>query len=315
MIAVVLHIETMNRFEDMDTFLRIIDAGGISKAAVKKGIAKSALSRRLSDLEHRLGAQLVNRSTRGLSLTEAGRSFYERCKRIMEDVDEAEQMVSADSTELRGTISMTAALSFGVLHLGPLINVFLNQHPDLAIDLDLTDRRVELIEEGIDLAIRIGRLSDSRLIARKLAPMRRIACASPAYLKTHGTPHSPRDLRNHIGLASGLLPDSIYWQFTGNNGENITGRPTSRLRANNGDVLVQAACEDMGICAVPLFISSRAIKRGDLVPILTDFRLREEGIYAVYPPARYQSHRVRMLIDFLAREYGADPSWELGLFN
>lgn len=267
--------------------------------------------RRLADLEDRLGAQLINRSTRGLSATEIGRNYYEQCKRILEEVEEADAAVMAERLELRGVIRVTAGLSFGTRHLCPLLNAFLVDHPNLDIDLNLTDHRVEIIEDGIDLAIRIGQLHDSRLIARKLAPMRRVACASKAYLERHGRPERPEDLTDHFGLTSGNLADQVYWQFTGPRGEKSTTRPRSRLRANNGDALVSAARAGLGICAVPLFISSEAIAAGDLEPILTRYTLREDGVYAVYPPARYQSYRIRMLIDFIAARFGPNPAWEL----
>ncbi len=303
----------MGRLEDMETFLLLADAASISKAAERLGIAKSAVSRRLRELEERLGVGLVRRSTRGLTLTETGRGFYDRCRAILEDVREAEQAVSAAHTALRGTIKLTAPLSFGLRHLAPLLNDFMTQHPQVNIDIDLGDRTVDLIEERIDLAVRVGELSDSRLIARRLAPTRRMACASPEYLRAHGTPQHPSELRGHHGLLSTNLPESVYWQFTDGDGKKLLGRPTTRMRANNGDILVTAAVAGHGICAVPLFISHQAIQAGELVPLLCDYQLRQAAIYAVYPPGRYLSRRVRVLIDFLVASLGDAPSWESAL--
>lgn len=305
----------MNRLEEMQTFIRVADAGSITKAADRMGIAKSAVSRRLCDLEDRLGAQLMTRSTRGLSLTEIGESFYQRSQAILADVNDAERAASNQHGALKGTIKIAAPLTFSTLHLSPLLNTFLDQHPDLDLQLHSSDRPIDLVEEGMDMAVRIGRLADSRLIARRLAPMRRISCASPAYLEKHGIPKTPKDLAEHSGLTSSILSDTLYWQYFDANGDKHVGRPVSRVRTNNGEYLVKAAVGGHGICAVPLFISYQAIQGGELVPILQTYRHREDAIYAVYPPSRHLSHRVRVLIDFLVEHLGDKPYWEQGLFD
>lgn len=305
----------MNRLEEMQNFVRVADAGSISKAAKRMNLAKSAVSRRLSELENRLGVRLMTRSTRGLSLTELGQGFYQRAQIIIADVNDAEQQVSREHASLKGTINVACPLTFSTMHLSPLLNGFLFKNPELDLQLHLSDRQIDLVEEGIDLAIRIGKLADSRLIARRLAPMRRMSCASPDYLKNHGIPKSPKDLQHHVGLTTTNISDAVHWQYTDKNNEKIVGRPSIRIRANNGEFLVNAAVAGHGICAVPMFISYQAIKEGTLVPILREYHLREDAIYAVYPPGRYLSKRVRVLIDYLTDNLGDNPYWELDMFN
>ena len=181
----------MDKFEEMQTFVRVVDSGSLSAAAERMEIAKSAVSRRLADLEARLGVQLLNRTTRRINLTDSGHQFYQRCLSILADLDESEQLISHENAELRGTIRIAAPLSFGIQHLSPILNDFLNEHVELNLDLSLNDRRVNLMDEGVDLGIRIGDLDDSSLIARRLAPARLILCASPDYLTKHGTPTVP----------------------------------------------------------------------------------------------------------------------------
>lgn len=190
----------MRRFEDMQTFVRVVEAGSISAAAERLGVAKSAVSRRLSDLEARLGVQLLRRTTRRLNLTDTGRGFYDRCQRILADLEEAEAAVSQAHATLRGRLRVAAPLSFGLRHLGPAITEFMQQHPQVDFDLDFNDRQVDLLAEDIDVAIRIARLEDSSLIARRLWSSRLVLCASPGYLQAHGTPSTPEDLVAHRAL-------------------------------------------------------------------------------------------------------------------
>ncbi len=209
----------MDRFENMDTFVRVVDAGSISGAAEKLGVAKSAVSRRLKELEEYLGVELFHRTTRRMNLTDTGRAFYQRCQRILEDVIEAELATSQAHGELQGGLKVALPLSFGLMHLGPAINAFSQQHPQIEFDLDFNDREVDLMQEGFDLAIRIGKLSDSSFIARPLAPIQMVVCASPAYLKRMGTPKSPEDLIKHRCLAYSLLRDFETWRFLDETGE------------------------------------------------------------------------------------------------
>ncbi len=304
----------MDRFEDLRTFVRVVEAGSFTGAAERLQRAKSAVSRRVSELEDRLDVRLLNRTTRRLNLTETGRDFYARCVRLLSDLEEAELAVSSEHASLRGTLRVASPMSFGVLHLADAINDFLSLHQDLRLEADLDDRRVNLIEDGFDVAIRIGALADSSLIARRLAPMRRVTCASPAYLERFGTPRSPDDLVNHMGLSYSNVPDSAHWQYRCPDGEQRTARIGSRMRVNNGDMLLSAARHGLGIVISPCFLAYEAIEQGALIPILTDYALPEESAYAVYPPGRHLSHRVRIFIDFLAERFGEQPYWDRFLF-
>ncbi|TNF37219.1 MAG: LysR family transcriptional regulator, partial [Gammaproteobacteria bacterium] len=243
----------MDRFEEMQTFVRVVDAGSLSAAADRLDIAKSAVSRRLAELESRLGVQLLNRTTRRINLTDSGRQYYQRCVRLLAELEETEQLISTDHAALSGTIRIAAPLSFGILHLSPVLDEFLLLHPDLKLDLDLDDRRVNLMDEGVDLGIRIGKLEDSSLMARRLAPARRSVCASPDYLRRHGEPLHPHELQHHLGLSYSNIPEGQLWQFIDSEGRLISVRVPFRMRANNGDVLLKAAIDGLGILATVNF--------------------------------------------------------------
>ena len=301
----------MDRFQEMQTFVRVVEAGSLTAAADRLNIAKSAVSRRLAELESRLGVQLLNRSTRRLNLTESGRHYYERCQRILAELEETEQLVTSEHSGLRGTIRIAAPLSFGLLHLSPALNEFLARHPELSLDLDLDDRTVNMMVEGVDLAIRIGRLNDSTLVARRLAPIRTLVCASPAYLEKHGTPEHPAQLSEHQGLSYSNIPEGQFWQFQQPDGSWLTAHPRIRMRADNGDILLQAAIDGLGIAISPSFIAFKAVAQGLLQPLLQDFPRHEEAAYAIYPAQQHLPRRVRVLIDFLAERFGDRPYWDI----
>lgn len=296
----------MDRFEEMHTFVRVVKAGSLSAAAERLNIAKSAVSRRLSELETRLGVQLLTRTTRRLNLTESGRQYYERCQTILTDMEEAELAITSGDIALRGTLRIAAPLSFGISHISPLLNEFLQLHPELKLDLDLNDRTLNFMEEDVDLAIRIGRLADSSLVARKLAPTRFIVCASPSYLAKYGEPRSPQELERHIGLNYSYA-ESPSWHFIRPDNTAITVRMNYRMRANNGDVLLKAAIDGLGILQTPGFIGAEAIQQGQLVPILTDYTCPSGAIYAIYPQQRYLPQRIRVLIDYLVAGFKDNP--------
>lgn len=297
----------------METFVRVVEAGSISAAADSLGIAKSAVSRRITDLEARLGAQLFRRSTRRLSMTDTATGFYERCRRILADVDEAEQAVAEQHGTLRGRLRVAVPLSFGLLHLGPAIGDFLKTHPDVEFDLDFNDRQVDLLAQGFDVALRIADLPDSSLVARRLAPIRMLVCASPAYLQQHGTPRTPEDLADHACLTYSNQPDPEIWTYTGPDGRPVNIGVRSRLQANNGDFTTQAAIAGYGITRQPTFILYRPITEGALVPILTAYTWPGVHAYAVYPQTRHLSQRVRAFVDFLAERFAGIPYWDTGL--
>ncbi|WP_126456776.1 LysR family transcriptional regulator [Sulfuriflexus mobilis] len=299
----------MDRFEEMLTFVRVVEAGSMSAAADRLNIAKSAVSRRLAELEGRLGVQLLIRTTRRLNLTGNGQQFYQRCLAILADLEETEQAISCEQVLLRGTIRIAIPLTFGIKHLSPLLNQFLKEHPELSLDLDLNDRTLNFMEEDIDLAIRIGRLADSTLIARQLATTQRIVCASPDYLSQHGEPKTPEELENHVGLNYSYLAETQIWQFLQQDKTRVLAHVPCRMRANNGDILLKAAIDGLGILVTTTFISSEAIEQGLLCPILTDYTFPEEVIYAIYPQQRFLPRRVRALIDYLAEKFDNDPYW------
>jgi len=289
----------MDRFEEIQTFISIVKAGSFSLAAERLDIAKSAVSRRLSDLETRLGVQLLTRTTRRINLTESGRQYYLRCQTIISELEETEQSLLTTDIELAGTIRMATPLSFGISHLSPLINQFLKQHPKLKIELELNDRTVNFMEEDVDLAIRIGELADSNLIGRRLGTSNIVICASPEYLKTHGEPSTPADLEQHDGFSYSYASSS-FWTF---NGKQTPIKMNFRLRANNGDVLVKAGIDGLGILLTPRFIGGTAIAQGLLTPILTDYELESAGIYAVYQQQRHLPQRIRVFIDYLVDSF------------
>lgn len=303
----------MDRFEDMQTFVRVVEAGSISRAADRLGIAKSAVSRRIATLEERLAVQLFRRSTRRLSLTETGRGFYERCLRILADLEEAELAVSQAHGTLRGSLRVAAPLSFGLRHLGPAINEFAARHPEVEFDLDFNDRQVDLLAEGFDVAMRIARLPDSSLIARRLWTSRAVPCASPGYLRAHGSPQHPEDLTQHRCLVYTNAPEPMLWEFLAPDGRPVRTRVRPHMQSNNGDFLATAAVAGQGVALVPTFIGYQALRRGELVRVLTDYRLPELNAYAVYPQTRHLSQRVRAFVDFLAERYAGVPYWDAAL--
>jgi DNA-binding transcriptional LysR family regulator len=302
----------MGQLEDMDVFIHVVDAGGIGRAADQLGLAKSAVSRRLSDLEKRLGVRLLNRTTRTSSLTEAGRSYYERAIKIVDDVAELNALTEDANIVLEGTINLAAPLSFGLSHLSTAIDSFVKQHRGLTININFSDRQVDLVEEGLDLAFRIATLKDSSLIARKMSPIRRILCASPDYLKKQGTPNTPNDLTLHR-LLHYNLSESSTWKLTDQQGGQHFINVSAHMVANNGDFLKDMAVAGHGIILTPTFISWKAIANGDLVQILPDYSLPQLNAYVVYPQTRYLSQRTRILIDFLVEQFGDNPYWDQGI--
>jgi DNA-binding transcriptional LysR family regulator len=300
----------MDRFENMQTFVSVVETGGISAAADRMKIAKSAVSRRIGELEDRLGVRLFHRTTRRFSLTESGRSFHQHCLRILADLDEVEQSLSSDDAALKGTLKIAAPLSFGLRHLAPIINEFMESHPQLLLDLDLSDRQIDLIEEGIDVAIRIGRLADSSLIARRLAPIRSVVCASPSYLERFGIPQTAQDLSIHQCLRYSNLVEKERWQYQAPDGSSGSVKVPIRMLANSGDYLLEAALAGLGIVVEPVFIAYEAIEQGRLIPVLTDYSWSDAAAYAVYPTTRHLSRRVRVMIDFLLERFGEAPYWD-----
>ncbi len=300
----------MDRFADMRVFVQVVDRGSISAAAEQLGLAKSAVSRRLSEMEGRLGAQLLNRTTRRLNLTDTGRAFYERSMAILADLEEAENAVCQAQGALKGRLKVALPHAFGLLHVAPLIEAFMALHPDVVFQLDFNDRQIDLMQEGFDLAIRIANLPDSSLIARRLAPIRSRLCASPEYLARHGTPATARDLANHAYLAYSNLANPGQVQFRAPDGQSGSVRIPIRLLANSGDFLIRAAIAGEGLVLHPTFYLHDALRAKRLVPVLDDYAWPEVSAYAVYPPTRHLTTRVRAFIDFLAQGLAGEPYWD-----
>ncbi len=299
----------MSRYEEFDAFIRTVEAGSFTAAAKQLRVAKSAISRRIQELEQRLGAQLLVRTTRKLTLTEDGEALFRRGKVLLEDWLEAEAVVSDRQDELSGTIRVAAPLSFGVAHLGLALLEFQKAHPNIQFDIDFSDRRVDLIAEGVDLAIRIGSLRDSSLIARKLAPIKMMVTASPAFWEENGIPKSVSDLKDLKELRYANRTESS-WTFTDGEGRTESVALKTALTASNGTFLTQAAIAGMGVAIQPNFIIAQALRDGQLVRVLSDHALPELGLYAIYPPTRHLSKRVRTLVDFIATYFGDTPYWE-----
>lgn len=296
----------MDKFQEMTTFVAVVDAGSFVGAGEATGQSKAAVSRHVADLERRLGVRLLHRSTRRLSLTAEGQAFVERCRETLSLLDEAESEITQDATEARGRIRVNAPLTFGVTQLAPLWGRFLDAHPNVTLEVSLSDRIVDLLDEGFDLAIRISRLANSQLVSRQLSSTRMMLCASPGYLARHGTPRHPRELTHHQVISYSHWATRDEWQFDGPDGP-VSVRLKPRMHADNGDTCVAAALADQGIVLQPSFICAADVRRGALVELMQDYKSFELGIHAVYPSRRLLPSRVRLLIDFLVEQLRDRP--------
>lgn len=300
----------------MAVFARVVEDGSFTAAARALGLSKSAVSKQIGRLEDRLGVRLLNRTTRRLSLSEAGEAFYERCRRAVAEAEAAEAAVSRLAAAPRGALRVNAPMSFGLQHVVPALPEFLARYPELDVDLALNDRYVDLVEDGYDVGVRIGRLGDSSLIARRLARSRRVPLAALDYLRRRGRPLHPTDLRNHDCLTYAYQAErSGLWRFRGPGGA-VRVEVGGRLRANNGDALREAALAGLGIALLPTFIAGDDLRAGRLTALLQDWQEEGEGdVHAVYPAARNLSPKVRVFVDFLAARFGDPPYWDAGLFE
>lgn len=300
----------MNPFEELHVFAAVVETGSFTAAAERLDIAKSAVSRRVSALEERLGVQLLRRTTRRQNLTDAGLELYERGTRILSDLEEIESAVLQQHGEVSGLLRVALPLSFGVGQMCEPIAQFGQEHARVRFDLDLNDRRIDLVEEGIDVAVRIGQLPDSSLVARKLFEVRTIICGSPAYFDKRGTPQTPEDLLNHDCLVYGNLADPAKWVCTDKQGKRHRVDVPRAMTASSGDFLSAAAIQGMGVTMQPTFIVGKAISSGELIPVLTDYQWPISPAYAVYPATRHLSTRVRKFIDALADYFAGDLPWD-----
>ena len=299
----------MGQLEDMAMFVRIVEAGSITKAAEQLNIAKSAVSRRLKELETRLGSQLISRTTRQSNLTQAGEQYYQKVSNILNEVDALNEASSGAPTRIEGTLKMTAPLSFGLLHLKDVIDEYANQHPNLNFELDFSDRHTDLVEEGFELAIRIGEMQDSSYQAKRISLIRHTLCASPEYLDKMGTPKTVEDLANHEFLQYSLSKSNTI-ELTDEQGKKHQVDVNSKIKINNGDFLRDMAVKGHGITFLPTFITYQTVASGELVPILQQYQLPMLTAYAVYPKNRFLSQRCRYFIDFIAERFGDNPYWD-----
>jgi DNA-binding transcriptional LysR family regulator len=298
----------MSKLQQMSSFVAVVEAGSFVGAAHATGASKAAVSRHVSELEQRLGIRLLHRTTRRLSLTEEGRMFFERAKELLESIDEAESRLTQRTGEARGVLRINAPVTFGALHLAPLWGPFADSNPKVSLDITLSDRVVDVVDEGCDLAIRITAIADSTLVTRKLASTRMVLCASPGYLARSGTPAHPHDLARHTVISYTYWSTRDEWQFSGPDGP-VTVHVTSRIHTNNGDTCRRAALAHHGVILQPDFIVGPDLRRGDLVELMPDYRAIEVGIYAVYASRRNLPLKTRHLIDYLADALRA-PSWQ-----
>lgn len=296
----------MDRFAGLEALVAVVDAGSFTAAAEALGVSKSYMSKQISALENRLGARLLNRTTRSLSLTSAGRAFYDRCSQILSDVDEAERAVMQLQTEPRGLLRMSVPLSFGLRWLSPAVAEFLALHDNLEIDLDFNDRKVDLVDEGFDLVVRIGVLEDSSFAFRRLAPMRLLVCASPSYLEQHGPIETPDDL-NGEDCFEYAYQSSNAWHFVKGEEERHL-RVGGRLRANNGEALAEACLRGQGVAILPDFIAAPHLREGTLNSVLSDWIDNERrGVWVLYPHSRHLSAKVRKFVDYLGERLDPCP--------
>ena len=299
----------MDRLQAIEIFVKVAELKSFSAAADALNLSRTLVSERVKDLEEALGVRLLQRTTRRVSLTEPGAAFLERVRLGLAALDEAAAEASSLSAEPRGTLRVNAPMSFGSHHVAPVTGKFMLQHPAVRIELALTDRLVDLIEDNVDVAIRIGELSDSSLIAKKLATCRMMLCAAPSYLKRHGTPKHPRELDEHTRLFYTYWLQSDEWRFARRGEEIVVRAGDAALRCNNGDAIAQAATQGAGIALQPNFIAGPLIKQGRLVELMPAWRAAEFGIYAIYPESQFVPAKSRAFIDFLAKAY-AKPPWD-----
>lgn len=302
----------MQNLTDIAIFVKVVELSSFTAAAEALDMSQPVVSKAVTRLEEKLGARLLNRTTRRLSLTEAGSELYGRSVRALAEIENAELEVARFQTEPRGLLRVSAPMSFSILHLGPAIQGFLTRFPGVTLELSLDDRQVDLVEEGLDVAVRIGRLQDSNLIARKIAPCRQVMCASPAYLAQRGEPERPEDLLEHSCILYSLLSAPREWRLEGADGELHTVPVNGSIQSNNGLVNRAAALAGGGIVLLPTFYLGEQLRSGTLKPVLCKFKPQELAVYAVYPERRNLMPKVRAFVDFLATTFGPQPPWEQG---
>jgi DNA-binding transcriptional LysR family regulator len=302
----------MDRFDNMRVFAKVVESSSFTGAAARLGISASMVSQHVKELEERLGVRLLNRTTRKVSLTETGRAYYERCTRLLADLVETEEVVSNMHADPRGELRVIATPSFGILQLAPAIADFTERFPAISLELMLSERIVDLIDEGFDVAVWVGQLPDSSLIARQLAPCRMVVCGAPSYFEKHGIPRTPADLTAHNCLTVSGNGLSYYraWHLTAADGTVLNISPIGSLRTNSGAVQKVAALAGHGLVCLPTYLVGDALQSGRLVTVLDDYTAPPLTLRALYPHNRHLSAKVRAFVDFLAVRFGREPPWD-----
>jgi DNA-binding transcriptional LysR family regulator len=300
----------MDRFHAITTFAKVVETGSFVRAAELLDVSVSAVSRHVAELEEHLDARLLNRTTRRLSLTESGRIFHERCVQLLTDLEEAEQSAGAGTIRPRGTLRLTCGTTFGARHLATAVADFIERFPEMRLDVELSDRTTDLVDEGFDAAVRIGAIGSQNLVGRKLGETRLVCCASPAYLERHGEPKQPEDLVNHACLTYAYLPGRNVWPLRDGLRNDRSIKVAGPVHANSGRFLEALAVAGVGIIVEPDFLVGPDVRAGRLVPILRNFEPTPATIYFVYPSRRHLSAKVRALADFLTARF-AKPEWAL----
>jgi DNA-binding transcriptional LysR family regulator len=295
----------MDKLASLRAFVKVVELGSFSEAARQLRLSRSAISKYIGDLEHSLGVQLLNRTTRHASPNENGQAYFERAMSILSDIDAADQAVTHLQSTPRGLLRVNAPMSFGTLRLGPAIADFMQKYPELQINLVLSDELVDPVHDGFDVTLRIAELESSSLIARKIVPIERVVCASPGYLDRHGVPAHPSELRSHVLLTYGFLLTGNQWKLTGTDGDHWI-HPSWLLCANNAEVLRDAAIKGRGIALLPTFIAGAALREGKLRTVLDNYKAPPLSLHAIYPPTRFLPAKVRLFIDFLVERFGTD---------
>jgi DNA-binding transcriptional LysR family regulator len=298
----------MDRFAAINAFARVVEAGSFARAAERMGVSVSAVSRQVAELEAHLDVRLLNRTTRRLSLTESGQAFFDRSVQLLADLEEAEIAVTSASIVPRGTLRLTCSATFGSRHLAPAIAAFAARHPQMRFDVELSERFVDLVDEGFDLAVRIGAPGGQNVVARRVGAARVLCCASPSYLERYGEPRQPEELATHQCLSYEYLPTRNVWTFRDPKGGERSVRITGPVHSNNGRFLVGLAAQGIGISREPDFISAPELRAGRLKPILQQFESPPLPVYVVYPSRRHLSAKVRAFADFLAERF-ANERW------
>jgi DNA-binding transcriptional LysR family regulator len=301
---------TMDRFHAISVFARVVEMGSFARAAERLDVSVSAVSRAVADLEAHLQTRLLNRTTRRLSLTESGRAFHERTVQLLADLEEAEQSAQAGAVTPRGTLRLTCAVTFGTRHVAAAIADFVARYPETRFDIELSDRAVDLVDEGFDVAVRIGQIGSQNLVGRKVGTTQLVCCAAPTYLDAHGEPRTPEALAAHTCLTYEYAPTRNVWTFRDGDGRDRSVRIGGPVHANNGRFLEALAVAGTGVCHEPDFIVGPDVRAGRLRPILREFAPPASPIYVVYPSRRHLSAKVRAFTDFIAERFaGAD--WRL----